>query len=456
MNIFHQQHRTKLLIVGAALVVACAGWIIGSHFLLGSVAVAGLMIAFVVFGWPEIALIASIGTIVLGQLIRIPIGSDGTIIPNDVIVPALIIAWLLRRLASGTWKLHRHSLTTPISAMVLVMFLSLVLNIGREDMREWLNGALYFIRWIEYALLFWIALDIFETRDKAWRYVQGITVVAVVLAVLGFIQLKLFPDFSFMVPQGWDPHVGRLLSTWFDPNYLGGLFAVCAAITLAISMSHSFRQARWWWIATALLSLAEVLTFSRSGYVGFVLALGFVVLIRSRAVAFLGLLALISVVVFVPRVQERVIGIRTVDETAQLRLVSYRNAFTVIGDHPYFGIGYNLYKYVQVEYNFLEKTTEHSASGSDSSILSIWVTTGTIGVVVYLWLFFALLRELWKTWRDTTLPRVWQGFGLGAFAGVLGLIAHSQFVNGLQYPHLMEVVWLLVAIAIAVRQPKRV
>jgi O-antigen ligase len=167
---------------------------------------------------------------------------------------------------------------------------------------------------------------------------------------------------------------------------------------------------------------------------------------------FLGILSVIAVFLFVPRVQERVIGIRTIDETAKLRLVSYNNAFQVIGDHPVIGIGYNLYKYVQVEYNFLEKTSEHSASGSDSSILTIWVTTGTIGLIVYLWLFMAMLREAWKTWHAQHLDARWRGFGLGLFAGLLGLFAHSQFVNGLQYPHLMEMMWLLVAMAIAVRQ----
>lgn len=456
MKLFHRQHHSIFLTVGSIVVMLAAGFIIGTHFLLGSVLMAGLIIAFLVFGWPELALIASLASIVIGQLIRVPVGADGTILPNDIILPALIAAWMLRRMASGSWQIRRHGLTLPIALMALIMFVSLAVNFGRENLNEWFNGALYFIRWLEYAALLWIGIDIFSTHHKAWSYLKGITWIAVTLAILGFVQLKLFPDFSFMVPQGWDPHVGRLLSTWFDPNYLGGLFAVCTAITLAVAMAQPFRRGRWWWAATAILSLAEVLTFSRSGYIGFVIALGIVVLVRSRVVAFLGLLALFSVVLFVPRVQERVIGIRTVDETAQLRLVSYRNAFTVIGDHPYLGIGYNLYKYVQVEYNFIDKTTEHSASGSDSSILSIWVTTGIVGLIVYLWLFVALLKELWKTWKDKTLPKVWQGFGLGALAGMIGLFAHSQFVNGLQYPHLMEVMWLLVAMSIAVRQTSKV
>ncbi len=455
MNLFarRQSNTQSFLLIGAGMIVAAAGWMIGSHFILGSVLIAGAIIAALVFGFPELALLASLGSMVLGQVVRLPIGAS-EILPNDIIIPALIIAWTLRRLASRNWKIRQHSLTLPIRLMVLIMGLSLIVNLGREDMHEWFNGALYLIRWLEYLALFWVGQDVFRTHQRAMKYLKLFMWIGVALAVLGFIQLKLFPDFSFMVPKGWDPHVGRLLSTWFDPNYLGGLFALLTSIGLGVALSLPFRQARWWWGVVIVMLLATVLTFSRSGYVGLVIGLSIVGVVRSRVALFIGLLAVISVIMFVPRVQERVIGIRTVDETAQLRLVSYRNAFTVIGDHPYLGIGYNLYKYVQVEYNFLStNVNEHSASGSDSSLLTIWVTTGTVGLIVYLWLFVAMLTELWKTWRDKNLPKVWQGFGLGALAGMIGLFAHSQFVNGLQYPHLMEMMWLLVAMAIAVRQP---
>lgn len=452
MKKFFQQYRRQSILAATVLITLAVGWILGSHFVLGSILIGGLTIGLLIFGFPEAAFLASLGSIVLGQLIRLPVG-DSSILPNDIILPMLIVAWSLQRLASRRWELRQHSLTLPIVLTLLVMGTSLVVNVGREDSGEWLNGALYFVRWVEYLALFWIGQDMFRTHQRAYRYLKILVGLGVVLTILGFVQLRIFPDFSFMVPQGWDPHVGRLLSTWFDPNFLGGLFLLLIAISVSVALYVSVQQSRWWWVAAAVMVVAAVLTFSRSAYVGLVVALGIIGVVRSRVTLFLGALAMISVVMFVPRVQERVIGIRSIDETAQLRLVSYRNAFTVIGDHPILGIGYNLYKYVQVEYNFLEKTDEHSASGSDSSLLTMWVTTGTIGLLIYVWLIVAILHELWRTWRDQSLPKMWQGFGLGAFAGLCGLLAHSQFVNGLQYPHLMEMIWLLVAMSITVRQP---
>lgn len=449
---FLRRHQKSLGVLSVVLLAVAVGFALGSHFVLTAVGLVVLLIAVIAFGYPELAYIASLASIVLGQLIRIPVGSS-EILPNDIIVPVLCVTWVLRRLVSGTWTLRRHSLSLPIFTMVLVMGLSLVVNANTVDRAELLGGSLYLVRWVEYVVLFWIGQDLVRTHSRARSYLLYTIAIGASIAILGFIQLQVFPDFSSMVPKGWDPHIGRLLSTWFDPNYLGGFFVLLLAAAIGYVFPQPFRPMRWWWAAIAIMLVATVLTFSRSAYVGLVVVLGVLGIVRYRAALFLGILGMIAVILFVPRVQERVIGIRSIDETAQLRLVSYSNALLVIQDHPVVGVGYNLYKYTQVKYNFLERTEEHSASGSDSSLLTIWVTTGMVGLLVYIWLLIAMLRELWKTWHDKTLPKEWQGFGLGAFAGMLGLIAHSQFVNGLHYPHLMEVMWLFVAIAISVRQP---
>jgi len=110
---------------------------------------------------------------------------------------------------------------------------------------------------------------------------------------------------------------------------------------------------------------------------------------------------------------------------------------------------------VQVQYGFMEDSQEHSASGSDSSLLTIWVTTGLVGLLAYAWLLIALIREAWRTWRDKTIPRLWQGFGVGLVGAWAALLVHSVFINSLLYPHIMQVMWLFTAMAIMVRQPEK-
>ena len=415
----------------------------------------GAVIALGVVIWkPEVAFFVSLLSMIVGQLIRLPLfGGDNAVIINDLLLPLLIVVWALRRLLSGTWTLPRHSLTLPTLAVIGCMALSLLTNSSTYSSTEVLSGALYQVRWIEYAAVLAMGVDFFRVPTRAWAYLKILVVAGVVVSLLGFVQLQVFPDFTSMVPQGWDPHVGRLLSTWFDPNFLAGWLSFMVTITTAVALSQPWRQAKWWWIASVVMTTAIILTFSRSGYVALVAGVGIVTLFRSRALLFIGLIGMVMTIMFVPRVQERVIGIRTVDETAQLRIVSWKNAFEVISDYPWFGVGYNVYKYVQIDYGFLDTTNEHSASGSDSSLLSIWVTTGTIGLLAYLWLLVALLREAWVTWHSTHVSKAWRSVGLGVFAGLGGLMLHAQFVNSLLYPHIMQTVWLCLAMLIMVRQP---
>lgn len=449
------RHQQQILVVGLAILAAAVlGGVVGFGGALGVAAVAVLLLLGTVIWKPELAFIASIVTIVAGQLVRLPIlGDDAGVLMNDIILPPLLLIWVVKRLLSGHWHLPRQSLTLPVLGVIVAMAISLLANYHQYDATELLSGALYQVRWLEYTAVLLMGFDFFRTRTRVWRYFGLMVGCGLVVSLLGFVQLQIFPDFSFMAPAGWDPHVGRLLSTWFDPNFLAGWLAFLISVCLGVALGLPWARAKWWWGAIIVMTAAVVLTFSRSGYLALVVGTAFVTMIRSRSIFFLGLIAIVATIFFVPRVQERVIGIRTVDETAQLRILSWENAFSVITEHPWTGVGYNLYQYVQVEYGFLDDTKIHSASGSDSSLLSIWVTTGIFGLLAYLWLLIAMLREAWKTWRARELTREWQGFGLGVFAGLLALIIHAQFVNGLFYPHLMHTIWIFIAMVIMVRQP---
>jgi len=448
MASFLKQYRFML---GTVLLSLLAGVFVGLREWTALALLVAAAIGVIGYVWPRMLLYASISTMVIGQVIRLPIlGSE--LLLNDLIIPVLVVTWLLHRLAHRSLHVPRTILWTPLLLTVLAMIVSVFVNKHSYDPSEWMTGTLYLWRWIEYLALFFITYDLADTephRRRLWSWLVGS---ASVIAVLGFFQLYFFPDFTSMVPQGWDPHIGRLLSTWYDPNFLGGYLAIFAAIALAQALLRPSKHFGWWSIFL-LLSLAEVLTFSRSGYVGFVIAIGCVAAIRSRALLFIGVLSLLATVALVPRVQERVIGIRTVDQTAQFRLVSWGNALDVLSSHSIFGVGYNHYKFVQEQRGFVKDLSEHSASGSDSSLLTIWVTTGTIGLLAYLWLAGALLWEHLRTFRDAKLSPFWRANGLALIAGVLALAAHGQFVNSWFYPHLMQVLWMTAAITLRARQP---
>ncbi len=425
------------------------GLLIGYSPSIGSGAVVLALVSGLMLWRPRIGLYASLATIAIGQVIRIPLfGGEGSVIPNDIILLPTAAIWLLQRLASGRWPMPKLRIWWPMVALLLAMVASLFMNRDNFLGRELLASSLYIIRWIEYAAFLLLVLDEAQRPGGHRRLLSWIMSIGVLVALLGFVQLRVFPDFSSMVPNGWDPHIGRLLSTWYDPNFLSGFFAMLICVGLTVALSRSFMAARWWWLAIMLLSLATVFTFSRSGYVALVAGVGFVTLWRSRLLLVLGICMAAATVAFVPRVQERVIGIRSVDETAQLRIVSWQNAGQVIADHPWFGVGYNSYRFVQAEYGFVKDAREHSASGSDSSILTTWVTMGIIGLLAFVWLGWAMAADIWDAWRDRSRSWMGRSVALGVFAAGIALFVHSQFVNSFYYPHMLQAWWLLYAIAV--------
>lgn len=437
-----------MLILGLAVTL---GLTIGFGQGLGLGTLLGLALVMVLWLRPEWTYFVAIGSVTLGQLVRLPLpGTDTGLLINDLLLPALIVTWVLKRLGTGRWYLPRTALWVPMMLWGIAMGLSVVVNAGRYDGRELFGGTLYIIRWIEYAALFFITTDFVRRQSSAWRVVVALVWTGVALSLLGFLQLRIFPDFSFMAPQGWDPHIGRLLSTWFDPNFLAGYLAALISLTLSVALIRG-RRGLWWWMATAVMTLAIVLTYSRSGYVALAIGVGLVTMIRSRALLYLGLLGLVTTILFVPRVQERVIGIRSIDETAQLRIVSWQNALGIIGDHPVFGVGYNLYREAQLQAGILKDPTIHSATGSDSSLLLVMATTGVVGLIAYVWLLLALAREAWRTAFLKELSPEWRAVGLGTVASFAALLVHSQFVNGLLYPHLMQFIWMMAAVVVMVR-----
>jgi len=400
-----------------------------------------------------ISLIAIIAFSVLGELTRLPIGPGNGLLPNDILVATLAAAWLLHKtLIEHAWP--KTILWAPFLTFSALALLSL-LNGSRElTTQETLSSGLYWIRFVEYFFLAFIAFDVSKDLKHRTFLINSLIGGATLLALAGFIQLKIMPNFGSFEELGWDPHNGRLLSTWFDPNFVGGLFAfiLCLITGLFLDKKTNTRTKIMLSLCGFILLYALLLTYSRSAYLTLMGGIGVIGIMRSRQLligAFIISVLLISVST---RAQERVvnlyytaqsligIGIELPDATARLRLDSWHSAWTIIQDKPMLGIGFNTYAYAQNRYGFLDDLKKHSASGSDSTLLTMWATTGTIGFLAYLWLLGTMLWTSIKNKRN--------GLTLGFFAGIIAILIHSIFVNSLLFTPLLIFVYITLGLTL--------
>ncbi|MFC1686679.1 hypothetical protein ACFLZS_02005 [Patescibacteria group bacterium] len=214
--------------------------------------------------------------IVIGQLGRIPleVGGRDEILVLDLLIPIVVLGWIFYKIYHKE-KFRRTSLDKTLILFVGWMVVGLFFALRSLNLPEVFKSSLYLIRWVEYLLLFFLALDLIRTKKVLIHYIKVIVGMGVVLAILGFLQLIFVPDFSFMQEEGWDPHKGRLLSTWFDPNFIGGFFALCFSLVLGLYyyLKNNLNTKLVLILTGATFAVATVLTYSRSAYLVFLIIL---------------------------------------------------------------------------------------------------------------------------------------------------------------------------------------
>ena len=398
---------------------------------------------------------------VTGELLRIPLlGFD--LLPSDLIIPVLLAVWGIDKIQNDrTFRLGRIGKTILFFFAVLVTTYSV--NLFRFDMGEMVRAGAYLARYVLYLSLAFVTFDLLK-RDKRHHFLTLILVCVgvslVLISALGFLQLTYFPSFLElgMDLEGWDPHIGRMLSTWFDPNYLGGYLAFVTI--LFVSVALHFRQIKdrkmFWGISVlALVGLVSLyLTYSRSAALAFLVGMGILSLLKSRKLLAAAALVALLAFGFSARVEERTLDAidsgkaflgldsqKPLDPTAELRVKSWQYATEIIADHPWAGIGYNRYKY-EINNRGYGLLSDHAASGSDSTLLTLWATSGIFGLLSFLTIgFVAMVNALRRIWKRKDFKST---LDAGLLAGFGGMMIHSIFVNSLLYPLIM--VYLLVGV----------
>lgn len=279
-------------------------------------------------------------------------------------------------------------------------------------------------------------------------------------AFFALILLAAFPDAQLLwfaladagVEFAGDPHTGRLVSLYFDPNFYGAI--VSLPLLLSIFSYFKFRRNRYIAIGSLFL-VCLLLTVSRSGILIFGLAL--IWISKTPVLKFFnrpkitdrGVLVFLFMLIFtttlaianlstIERIQERIITVRD-DDSAGARLESANVANILIAQEPITGFGYH----------FSMSAVEKHRNGFiiDSSLQLLLVDFGALGSLLLLFgsiIFFFNLRQKFRRNSQTLLaeedrllysvilPYLW-----------ICLLVGSNFNNILFYPF-----WLIPILAI--------
>lgn len=423
-------------------------------FLLAAGTLAALGLLWCVL-FPPLAIGALYTTLIVGQAVRVPLwGQSGGLLISDVaVVIVLIVA------AVQSW--HKQKVPT-VARLVLLCSLPFIgwslwgllvnpLGLPWADLRV---AAAYWLRLSCYLLLTPALVVLCASRARAAATWFLCTLVIVALG--GFVQLWILPRVAVLA-GGWDPHEGRLVSTWLDPNLFGGLLAVALPWAFGFALQYRFVTRRPYLsglVAIVLIS-ALILTKSRSSLLA--LALGTMLVtpcilrywsprdtarrnLRLSALALLlGLIASVALLAL----GERAWGVVVGDPTVALRLSALQEVWHLAAAHSLWGVGYNAYQFAAQEAGLIADFSLHSRAGADNSLVTLWVTTGLPGILLFTLPWVAAGHWLWRRYRYAP------ALAGGALTALLVWYIHGQFVNSLLYGHLLIAVAAIVALSSA-------
>lgn len=382
-----------------------------------------------------------------GLLIRIPFGGGGILL-SDLLAPLFALLWLGQKLLIER-ELPSVKFILPALTFTVMALLSWVWGAWDLLLKEQILSFSYIVRFASIVIIGWSVLDR-VTEDASNRVLIGLFKIIGVVIGLGYLQFYVYPDISnFSTVGGFDPHIGRFLGTWMDPNFVGGLLAFILPVMLGFWYQSQNKKVKWWLGALILVSIyALFLTFSRSAYLAGIGGLGLFFLLRDPKIILVGIILASLGLVSSERAQKRVgelvgtmssVVLRDTDEvdaTAKLRVQSWQRSLTLFEKYPVLGIGYNTYRFRGAEEGVVDEKF-FSAGGSDSTLLTVLVTTGILGFLAFMWFYLDLWVRNFARWRSAARTSSFLSGGelnLGFVAGWSAILVHSVFVNSLLFP----------------------
>lgn len=375
----------------------------------------------------------------LGQLTRLPLGGGEIgVYLHDLIIVLLLINWGLRKFFKKE-EIIWPKITRFILAFAGLAAFSLLLAIPYFLPQELLVASLYLVRWISYVGIYFVLFDGVKQKTLTMTS-QPLILAGISASLLGLAQYFIFPDIRPLTQFDWDPHYFRVVGTLLDPGFTGLIYVL--TLTLLVPKLWRLKPRNFkslflsknilWLLAALLVYLSLALTYARSAYLAYLVAMGIISWPKRSVKFFLAVLLWgVMTLVLLPRPGGE--GVRLERHSTILaRLNNYQQTIKIGWQKPLFGWGFNTYRYVQKNLGLLDEETylqTHAGAGADASLLFVFATTGAVGLISYFFLFYGLLQSSQKD--------------ISIVASLGAVLIHSFFNNSLFYAWVMIWLWLL-------------
>jgi O-antigen ligase len=359
-----------------------------------------------------------------------------------VIIIVLFLIWLADGLKKKKIIFQKNIQTLLIISFLFLSVFSLFFSINSE----WsLRKILFFLSIFP---IYFVAASILDNKEKILKTAKYLVLGGSLAALLGIAQFfgqfifGLKAVYSFWADYLAAPFLGQTFSqavlqnpswlvnisgeTYFratatfpDPHMLA--FFLGLLIPLALALLVASPKKIWFSISLGLLLLADILTFSRGGYLGLGAALIIIPIFfwkeigkNYKKMIFGGLVGLFLFLVIPNPFSGRFISIFNLKEGSNLgRMETWKQARVVIKENPVFGVGIGNYPLeIKPTATYREPIYAHN------TYLDIAVDSGIVNALIWVGILFFSIVKFFK--RAKEQPIFW-----GASLSLIIFSVHS-------------------------------
>src|SRR5690349_19286033 len=368
-------------------------------------------------------------------------GRGVTLRTEDFVLIVIGLSWLAKTAVNKELNLiARTPLNWPILTYVAINLGATMIGYMTGTVKS-MSGYFYVLKYVEYFVIYYMAVNNLRDRDHAWRLVAAAFITAAIVSVIGLAQVPS----GERVSAPFEGEIG-------EPNTFGGYLLFMLAIVAGIAFETRELRRRLQCLAlVALMAVPFFFTLSRASYLGIIpafLAIAWLTTRRRFVVGLIlfGLVASPALVFVAPKsVKDRVtytfkeergadtvrLGKVAFDPSTSARLMSFKAAVEGFAQRPILGYGVTGFGFMDAQY------------------ARVLAETGLVGLAAFVWLIGAVWRHA-RTVLATRSEASERGLVLGFLAGFAGLLAHAFGSNTFIIVRIMEPFWLITGIVMMI------
>lgn len=370
-----------------------------------------------------------------GVVFRIRIYENIQVVPQDIIVFLIFIASSIYFFRNKKQK-EKNIFFYLQSLFILIGILSLIVNSLIYKDINFVAGVLYAFRYFMYLNL--IRIGLFFRGSKTIG--KAITLAGISIIIIGFTQFFFYNNLRNLFYLGWDDHLYRLFSSFFDPNFAGVFYALLFFFLAYIASVSRLKDGKVELIASFYSIIALYLTYSRTAFIALlsgILAYG---IVKKRMRQFIVIFLVLGVMLFLvsDTSVEGLNPFRTASSGERIKSLS--ESLVIIEKNPLIGVGFDAFRYAQIRYGIRDRagaSISNADAGTDNSLLFVLATSGLLGLTIFCMSYLYLIRLLTQehSHESTMLICI-----------IVSLFGASLFLNVLFYTPIMTFVFLLIGL----------